>query len=175
LQLLATWRLAQNPAPIGVLMNPSSIRRSLAVAALAVSFACATGTPYSQVEATLPPPPSGQGRVILYMATGEVGWWPTLSIDGAVLGKLKPGTFFYVDRSVGPHQIEVPPDPHLAAFGNQGATTPVTLLVQTGQSAYVQVTVVATPGMITAVLTPEESADAQRDLSHLDLVPPAAP
>jgi hypothetical protein len=115
----------------------------------------------------------GQGRLVIYMSGNEGGWWPALVVDDQALGKLRPGTFFYVDRAAGQHQIGVPADLHLAGFGNQGATTPVTVLVQPGQIAYVQVTVVATPGMITAVLTPEDTADAQRDLSGLDLVPPA--
>jgi hypothetical protein len=156
-------------------MNASSIRRSIASLALAASFACATGAPYPKVAATLPAPPPGEGRVLIYMGTGEVGWWPALRVDGAQLGKIKPGTFFYVDESVGPHAIDVAPDPHLAGFGNQGVTTPVNVLVQSGLTAYVQVTVVATPGMITAVLTPEDDADARRDLAHLDQVPPASP
>ena len=155
--------------------SSDSIRHSIAALALAASFACSTGTPWSKVAATLPAPPPGEGRVLIYMATGEVDWWPALSVDGAQLGKIKPGTFFYVDESAGPHAIGVPADPHLAAFGNQGVTTPVNVLVQSGRTAYVQVTVVATPGMITAVLTPEEDADAQRDLAHLDWVPPASP
>ena len=113
--------------------------------------------------------------MLFYMTSDQGDWWPDLGVDGATLGKIKPGTFFYVDRPAGQHQIGVPPDPHLAAFGNQGATAPVTVLVQPSQVAYVQVTVVATVGMITAVLTPELAVDAERDLSHLDLVPPANP
>jgi hypothetical protein len=148
-----------------------SLRRSLAWLALVASFACSTGTPYSQLA--MPDPAPGQGRILIYMEGSQGDWWPYLSVDGTTLGKIKAGTFFYVDRAIGEHQVGVPADPHLAGFGNQGATEPVTVLVQAGQIAYVQVTVVVTPGMIMAVLEPEAAADAQRDLEHLDLVPPA--
>lgn len=152
-------------------MHRFSLRRSLVWLPLVALFACSTGTPYSQLS--MPDPAPGQGRILIYMEGSQGDWWPYLSVDGATLGKIKAGTFFYVDRPIGPHAVGVPADPHLAGFGNQGATEPVTVLVQAGQIAYVQVTVVVTPGMIAAVLEPEDAADAQRDLEHLDLVPPA--
>jgi hypothetical protein len=151
-------------------MQPFSLRRSLAWLPLVALFACSTGTPYSQLS--MPDPAPGQGRILFYMEGTQGDWWPYLSVDGETLGKIKAGTFFYLDRPIGPHEVGVAPDPHLSGFGNQGATAPVTLIVQAGQIAYVQVTVVETPGMITAVLAPEGAADAQRDLEHLDLVPP---
>jgi hypothetical protein len=142
--------------------------------ALCAALACSTGMPYAEAVGEMGALAPGQGRIVLYMPadTEVVGLFPNLLIDGAVVGRIKAGTFFFVDRDAGPHVVGVRADERLAAFGNQGATEPVSLDLEPGQTAYVRVDVVATVGMVKPVLTPEDAADAQRDLEHLDEVPP---
>ena len=149
-------------------------RRSWCVVALGALLACSTGTPYAQVVAQLPAIPPGYGRLLVYLPTSSEApaFHPDIAIDGKEVGKIATGTFFHVELPVGMHQVGIFADEHLAGFGNQGATDPVTIEVLSGATSYVQVGVLVTVGMVKVVLMPEPAADAQRDLSDLYLTVP---
>jgi hypothetical protein len=151
-----------------------TIRKSWCVVALSALLACSTGTPYAQVAAQLPTLPPGYGRIMVYMTTNTEAptFHPDIAIDGREVGKIGSGTFFHVDVPVGLHQVGIFTDEHLAGFGNQGVTDPVTIEVLSGTTSYVQVGVLVTVGMVKVVLMPEPAADAQRDLSDLYLTVP---
>jgi len=146
-----------------------TIRKSWFVLALSALLACSTGTPYAQVAAQLPTLPPGYGRIMVYMTTDTEmpTFHPDIAIDGKEIGKIGSGTFFHMDVPAGLHQVGIFTDEHLAGFGNQGVTEPVSLEVLSGTTSYVQVGVLVTVGMVKVVLTSEPTADAQRDMSNL--------
>lgn len=148
--------------------------KSWLIAALGALLACSTGTPYAQVAAQLPALAPGYGRIMVYMTTNTEAptFHPDIAIDGQEVGKIATGTFFHVEMPAGLHQVGVKTDEHLAGFGNQGATGPVEIEVKSGAASYVQVGILVTVGMVKVVLTPEPTADAQRDLSNLYQVAP---
>lgn len=150
-------------------------RKAWYIVAIGALLACSTGTPYSQVAAQLATPPPGYGRIMVYMTTNTEAptFHPDIAIDGREVGKIETGTFFHVEMPAGVHLVGVKTDEHLAGFGNQGATQPVEIEVAPGTTSYVQVGVLVTVGMVKVVLTPEQAADAQRDLSNLYQVAPA--
>lgn len=157
-----------SPATRGV------IRAWLCAVALGAALACASGTPYAQLSGELPALAPGQGRILIYMQENPdyYGFFPNLTVDGDVVGRIKQGTFFYVDRPAGSHTVGVRADERLAAFGNQGDTEPVSVELDAGGTAYVRVDLEITVGMVTPVLTPEVPSEAQRELAPLDAMTP---
>jgi len=149
---------------------------TLALAAVGV-LACSTGPTYSQFLMQTRPPPPGQGRVFVYLtdASEAPSFWPEITIDGQLMGEMRTGSFFYVDRPPGIHQVGVGSMASNAAFGNQGATPPVLVGVGPGSISYVQVFVITAPGMVKVELQPENPANGQRDLGSLHYVAPTPP
>jgi len=152
----------------------------LAVAALVATtagLACSTGPTYHQLMATLQPPAAGEGRLFVYLtdASQAPSFWPIIAIDGQTMGLLRTGSFFYVDRPTGIHQVGVGTTTANAAFGTQGQTEPVQVELLPGTSSYVQVFVVVMPGMVQVQLTPESTQDGQRDLASLHYLAPTPP
>jgi hypothetical protein len=76
------------------------------VAALLLASAlvgcAATGPKFTQVAASLPAVPAEQGR-IYFLRTSGVGAavQPDVRLNGVVVGKSRPGSFFFVDRPAG--------------------------------------------------------------------------
>ena len=93
------------------------------------------------------------------------------TISTVVLGSLV-SILLASPLSAGAQGMVLPLPPHLAGFGNQGATGPVEIEVESGAASYVQVGVLVTVGMVKIVLTTEPPSDAQRDLSNLYQVTP---
>lgn len=153
-------------------MNTMHWRRAIASSLLLAALACSTGTPYAHYAAAPPALAPGNGRIVLYMTTQQGDFRVALSLDGEALGTIEPATFFYVDRPAGTHVVSLSPPPHVDTFSQQAPTAPVTVDLAAGAIAYVEVSVVWTPGQITAVLAPATAGDAQSDLVKLDLVPP---
>jgi len=76
----------------------------LAAAALAGCAVAREGATLTSVGPLRP----GQARVVVFRPPGnggllDVGW--AVRLDGAPLGNIKTGTFAYVDRSAGHHQL----------------------------------------------------------------------
>ena len=145
-----------------------------AAVALGAITACATGTPYAQVAAGLPPPPAGQGRIVLYMtsASAQLHFFPTMTVDGVPVGTLRPGTFLYLDRPAGLHPIGVSQQ-QASVISTQIATEPVTIEVFPGATSYVSASAVAIVAATQVILRSEAPDAAVRDLSDLSWVPPA--
>lgn len=153
-------------------MHSHRLRRAITSVALAAALACSTGTPYAQYAAAPPALATGNGRIVIYMTTQDGDWRVALSLDGTTLGTIEPATFFYVDRPAGVHVVALPPPPHVDTFSQQAPTSPVTVDLAAGEIAYVEVSIVRTPGQVSAVLAPADASAAQSDLVKLDLVPP---
>jgi hypothetical protein len=142
---------------------------SLVLALLGGVLACASGPSYREIAPTLPPPAAGQGRLVLYMTeAAEVGsFLPTLTVDGASVGRLRVNTFRTVDRPAGPHEVGVLMEPYLSAFGNQDPTPPRQVEIVAGGTAYLEVLVLADAAAIQVLLRPHEAAEAERELAPL--------
>jgi hypothetical protein len=152
--------------------------RAVALAVLlGTPLACATGTSYQQMAATLPPIGAGACRIFVYRPamSGPPAFQPEIAIDGETLGGLRIASFFYVDRPAGIHRIAVPVGAEKAAFEEQGATRPVSVAVGAGDAAYVRVGVDVVPGMVQVQLMPVSAADAGPELAPLDYASPEAP
>jgi hypothetical protein len=152
------------------------VRTTLALAVLGL-LACSTGPTYSQFVVSTPPPLPGHGRIFVYLtdASEAPSFWPEITVDGQLIGEMRTGSFFFVDRPAGVHQIGVGAKLSNAAFGNQGATQPVLVGVEPGTSSYVQAFVTTPPGMVKVELQPESAANGQRDLSSLHYLAPTPP
>ena len=142
-------------------------------AALGLVTACATGQTYSEVAVELTPPPAGEGRIMLYMtdASAQQHFFPTVTVDSAPAATLKPGTFFYVDRPPGLHQIDVAQQQE-SVISAQIATDPITIEVFPGKTTYVSASAVAIVAQTQVILRGEAPDDAQRDLWNLSLLKP---
>ena len=146
------------------------------VLALGGLTACATGTPYAEVAASMPALAAGQGRIMIYMTDSSqpIDFYPTVTVDSVPAGKIRPGTFFYVDRPAGIHEIGVG-DHQAAIISNQIATEPVTIDVIPGQTAYVHAEAIQITARVQIVLRPEIPENATRDLEKLSFVAPEPP
>jgi hypothetical protein len=141
--------------------------------ALAALVACATGESYSQASVDFPPPPAGQGRIMLYMTTASAQqhFFPIMTVDSAPVVTLHPGTFFYVDRPPGMHQIGVTQQ-QASVITTQIATDPITIEVFPGATTYVSASAVAIVAQTQVVLRGVPPDDATRDLWNLSLAQP---
>jgi hypothetical protein len=148
-------------------------RRRTGIACLAVALVACAGQTYSEVAVGLSPPPAGEGRIMLYMtdASAMQHFFPTLTVDSAPVATLKPGTFFYVDRPSGFHQISVSQQQE-SVITAQIATDPITIEVFPGKTTYVSASAVAIVSQTQVILRGEAPDNAQRDLWNLSLLEP---
>jgi hypothetical protein len=76
---------------------------------LAVLLAGCAGPRYAQMADSFPALAPGQGRIVLYnpqqgAGTGPSGQ-PKIRVNGKVVGRAKPASFFYVDRPAGSYVV----------------------------------------------------------------------
>jgi hypothetical protein len=69
--------------------------------------ACATGPKYHTMKESIPALAPGKGRIYFYRSNSFVGAGvqPSIKLNNQVVGKSKPGGFFFVDRSPGDIEI----------------------------------------------------------------------
>jgi hypothetical protein len=88
-------------------MRPKRLMMSLLAAAV-VSGCAREGATLASVAQTMGPPKAGQARVVVFRPPGFGGLfdfeWPVW-LDDRPLGKIKTGTFAYVDRPGGRHRL----------------------------------------------------------------------
>jgi len=145
-------------------------RRLAGVVVLACAvLACASGPPRPQGTASLPALAPGLGRLVLYHTndTDLTLFHPDLTVDGEPVGDLPVGTFRYVDRSPGLHEIGVNKQPNVSAFGGQAPTQPVAIVLTPGETSYLRFNVISSPVWINSTLTPMDPTVAQRNLATL--------
>lgn len=83
--------------------------RAVALVAVAASLllsACASGTKFSEMSATMPAAQADMGRIYFYR-TALIGMavQPEVRLNGEKVGKAVPNGFFYVDRPAGNYQV----------------------------------------------------------------------
>jgi biopolymer transport protein ExbD len=138
----------------------------LATVALALSFAgCTTGPifsgwtsgpSYNSVKDTFPPIAANAGRIFIYRdAIYSPSKTPAVLLNGEQAGLSKAQGFFYVDRPVGEHKVEVAGE----------KSSPASFTLSPGQTVYVRINVHTNLSLV--VLYPEvvDASIAQRELT----------
>lgn len=92
---------------------------------------------------------------------------PKLTVDGEPVGELTVGSFLYVDRSPGIHEIGVKKQSNVSAFGGQAPTKPVAIRLAPAETSYLRFGVNSTPVWIESSLTPIDPMVAQSELASL--------
>jgi hypothetical protein len=154
----------------------SRFGRIPAATTVALALACATGSTYEDLAASMPPIPAGQGRIFVFLSgANEVpSFVPHLTLDGMPIGTLRTGTYLYVDRPVGPHVLDVHVREGDAAFGAQTRAQPLEIMVTPAGSAYVEADTLEGVGTIEVTLTPVGPENGPRDLRPLQPAPEAS-
>ena len=107
---------------------------SLSLLLLTVLLAgCATsGATYSQMQATLAPPPAGDGRIFIYRTiVFGAAVQPSVKVNGEVVGSAVPRGFMYLDRPAGNYTISTETE----------VTRTLSLTLAPGQIRYVRLNI----------------------------------
>lgn len=80
---------------------------SVVLAAGVLTLAGCAGTRYEDASAKIPPIPQGQGRIYFYQLHPDLisTRQQKLRVNGVVVGRNKPGGFFFVDRPPGNYVV----------------------------------------------------------------------
>jgi hypothetical protein len=95
-----------------IIKNPTGAAKkpALLVAFVATAFVlagCATESESHQVAASIPALAPGDGRIYFYRTIPvPTQVFPTIILNGQVVGAVKPRAFFYVDRPPGDYHVE---------------------------------------------------------------------
>src|SRR5215468_2972130 len=86
-------------------MHIRAVTLAIVAASLLLS-ACASGTKFTEMSATIPAARPDMGRIYFYR-TAMVGLavQPEVRLNGEKVGKAVPNGFFYVDRPAGNYQV----------------------------------------------------------------------
>lgn len=108
----------------------SWFKRVAAAVALLVLAGCA-GSKYEMLQGRIPPIPEGQGRIYFYQPqpTNLASAQQKLRVNNEVVGRNKPGSFFFVDRPAGSYVVT-----NLYWTGDG-----VSFMLDAGQTRYVRV------------------------------------
>lgn len=149
--------------------------RSITAALLCLVAACASqnGPKYPAFVAAAPPIAPGNARLVVYrtLFTEPQDFRAQITVDGVLVGILPMGTWLWVDRPAGLHQIDSPLWPAYSAFGDQLRTTPAQLDLAPGTMSFVSVTLL-TMDPLRVSLSPVGAGQAQSDLATLEMAPP---
>lgn len=80
----------------------------LAGIVLAALLAGCAGPRYMDMAESLPPLKTGDGRIVFYMPEGSgagPSGQPKIRVNQQVVGRAKPGSFFFVDRPAGSYVV----------------------------------------------------------------------
>ncbi|MEB6662682.1 DUF2846 domain-containing protein [Achromobacter ruhlandii] len=103
---------------------------SAATAILAAAVAGCAGPRYDAVNARMPPIPEGKGRIFFYQPQqGVFDKQQKLRVNNEVVGRNKPGSFFFVDRPAGSYTVT-----NLYWTGDG-----VSFMLDAGQTRYVRI------------------------------------
>lgn len=132
---------------------------SAAVLMVAVA-GCATGPRFNEVQATIPAVAAEQGRIFFYRASGMAGAaiQPEIRLNGDVVGRSQPGSFFFVDRDPGSMRVSTETEVENAIEFVMGA----------GETRYVETSV--SMGLLVGRVTPRLIDPAQGALDVQSLV-----
>ena len=133
------------------------IGKGFVAAALCFAFACAgAGNRYADVEARLPAPAAGQGRMFIYTPGRgfALSFRPSVLVDGQPAGHSREGSFLVVDRPAGEYTVEVGRQGSFANFSGQLASTPARVTLRAGKRVYLEVQVVTAGPALQANVIP---------------------
>lgn len=133
------------------------------------ALACASGSAGPRGTAHLPALAPGLGRLVLYRTNdSDVAMFhPALTVDGEPVGELPVGTFLYLDRPPGLHEVGVKKQPNVSAFGGQAPSKPVAIQLAPAETSYLRFDVNSTPVWIESYLTPRDPMAAEGELAPL--------
>lgn len=126
---------------------------STALAAMVVTLAGCAGTRYENASAKIPPIPQGQGRIYFYqlepdrLSTRQ----QKLRVNDVVVGRNKPGGFFFVDRPAGSYTVT---NLHWTGDG-------VSFQLEAGQTRYVRSLAQMALKPALTLVDPPEAAEAE--------------
>ncbi|WP_447577589.1 DUF2846 domain-containing protein [Achromobacter kerstersii] len=105
--------------------------KGVAAAAIAVVLAGCAGPKYDALHGQLPPIAEGKGRIYFYQPqpTNLAAAQQKLRVNNVVVGRNKPGSFFFVDRPAGSYVVT-----NLYWTGDG-----VSFMLDPGQTRYVRV------------------------------------
>ena len=130
-----------------------STRRGVPALCLLVLLAlgaCATGKPYAEAAADIPPLAADAGRIFVYRtAVLGAAVQPSVRLNDAVVGTAVPGGFFVVDRPAGDYRISTATE----------VTRTLSMTLAPGQVRYVRLNVGM--GFFVGHVWPELVEDAQ--------------
>ncbi len=123
---------------------------------------CATGPKYQEYRATIPPIPSGQGRVWVYRPSKMIGAavQPLVHLNDVVIGKSQPGCYFFADRPAGDYEVKTATE----------WADKLQIKLLAGEEKYVRLTML--PGVFVGHLKPGEvpKEQALRELEGCRLI-----
>jgi hypothetical protein len=125
-----------------------------------LAVGCASGPKYSQYRPTLPPAPTGFGRVWFYRPSAMgAGVQPAVKLDDQVVGNAVPHGFFHVETLPGAHEV--------SAKTEWKHKTSIT--VSTNADSYVRLNMMM--GLIVGHIIPKEVPEAQaaKEMQNLHL------
>jgi hypothetical protein len=112
-------------------MNPT-LRLAPVLGLLLLLAACATGRPYAEAAADIPPLTPAQGRIYLYRTVVlGAAVQPPVRINDEVVGAAVPGGFFFVDRAPGEYRVSTATE----------VTRTLSLVLAPGQVRYVRLNI----------------------------------
>jgi hypothetical protein len=130
------------------------------LAALFLSGCATSGATYADLQAKLPPPPPGDGRIFIYRSTvAGAAVQPSVKLNDAVVGSAVPRGFFYLDRPAGDYTISTETE----------VKRSLSLTLAPGQVRYVRIGIAF--GFFVGHVYPElvEDAEAQSDIAGCHL------
>lgn len=90
-------------------MTPIRLAAWIAGLAAAILLAGCAGPRYASMASSLPPLKPGDGRIVFYNPMQDAGAGPSgqpkIRVNKQVVGRSKPGSFFYVDRPAGSYVV----------------------------------------------------------------------
>ena len=90
-------------------MNPIRLAAWIAACLMAALLAGCAGPRYASMAASLPPLKPGEGRIVFYNPMQDAGAGPSgqpkIRVNKQVVGRSKPGSFFYIDRPAGSYVV----------------------------------------------------------------------
>jgi hypothetical protein len=149
--------------------------RAVVATLLFLAAACVSenGPKYPDFAASAPPIALGHARLVFYrmLFTPPQTFRAQITVDGAAVGSLPMGTWFWVDQPAGLHRLDSPLWPAYSAFGHQLRTAPVEVELASGTTSFVSVSLLTTDPLRVS-LAPVSAGQAQRDLATLEQAPP---
>lgn len=118
---------------------------------LALVVACAAPGPlYTEISAAIPSVPPNKGRI--YFFRRDSGSTVDIHLNGMIVGKSAPGTFFYVDQDPGRYAVMM--------SGESGNS--LTFVLERGRTRYVQISAYAggiTPQLVSVAAAGTKMVD----------------